>query len=189
MPEFRRRARAARTCFFVIAMTATTMLAACAIRIEPPQDPRLIAELETLALDTQMLFAEADGFAPERRNAREAAYARLYARAAAIRLFAEARPAPSGPLSDRIRAATQPAEDGIVELIGRAPSGSDRRDLSNATAGFMSDYLGALDRLKRRDQTAESHLPESVVLLSKLALEDALRDALFYERAILNRNR
>ena len=186
MPDFRRRVRAARTCLSVIALT---ILAACAIRIEPAQDPRLIAELEALALDTQTLFAEAGEFSANGQDARDPVYARLSARAAAIRLFAEARPAPSGPVSDRIRGATQPAEDRIVELIGRAPSGQGDRDLSNATAAFMSDYLDTLDRLQRRDRASEGRLPESIVLLARMGLEDALRDALFYERAILNRDR
>jgi len=186
MHHHRRRGLAARTLLSVIAMA---LLAACAIRIEPPQDSRLIAELEALALDTQTLFANGESFAPETLPEREATYSRLIARAAAIRLLAEARPTPSGPISDRIRAATQPAEDRIAEMIGRMPNEEGARDHSNATAAFMADYLGALERLRGRDRAAKAGLPDSVPAIARLALEDALRDALFYERAILDRSR
>lgn len=189
MHHHRRRGSAARIFASILAMA---LLAACAIRIEPPQDARLIAELEALALDTQTLFAGGESFSPDALEGREEIYARLAARAAAIRLLAEARPAPSGPISDHIRAATQPAEDRIVEMIGRAPDGGGEggRDLSNATAAFMTDYLGALERLRARDRAAEAPgLPSSTTEIARLALEDALRDALFYERTILNRSR
>jgi len=177
MTEHRRRGDAARILISAFLLAA---LAACAIRIEPAQDPRLIAELEALALDTQTLFAGGDGLAPADPAAREDAYARLAARSAAIRLLAEARPTPAGPIADRIRTATQPAEDRIVALIGRAPGGFGEgeggRDLSNAVAAAMSDYLDALERLRRRDRRAGEAGPSAAfVALARLALEDALR--------------
>ncbi len=187
MPNIRRRLSVARAMFAVV---SAVMLSACAIQIEPAHDPRIVAELEALAIDTQSLFADGQGFAHEALPEREDAYSQLVARASAIRLLAEARPAPASPISDRIRSLTEPAEDSVVELIGRAPQGEVIRDLSNATAAYMTDFLRALERLRKRDRAADARgLPRSIPVLAQLAMEDALRDALFYERTILNRSR
>lgn len=181
MDIFRRCWLAARA---FLSVTLVALLAACVLRIEPVQDPRLITELESLAHETQTLFT-ATG-----RQERQPVYESLAARADDIRLRAVARPTPSGALPERIRAASRQSEGRIKKLIGHASAGGEGRDLSNATAAYMSDYLAALERLRRRDLAApEPGMSASIAWIGRLALEDALRDALLYERDILNRDR
>ena len=183
----RRRVFAARTALSVFLLA---LLAACAVRFEPTQDPHLIAELEALERDTRTLFASSDAFAAGTLPAREVRYADLAARAAEIRSRAKARPTPSNVIAERVRAASRSTERQIREVIGHALNGEGGRNRENATAAYMTDYLGVLDRLRDRDRVAPAPgLSPSVVTLGRLALEGALRDALIYERGILSRGR
>lgn len=56
-----------------------------------------------------------------------------------------------------------------------------------ATAGFLDDYLGNLTLLEQRDEAGPP--PPAFVTLRRAAITDTLRDALFYERTVLDRIR
>lgn len=142
------------------ALWLVAALAACARLVEPPHDPRLVAAVEALAVDTNALF---DSFAATAPEARAARYAMLAGDALAIATRAELRTA----------AMAVPPAPGPYAV---------------ATAGFMADYSRALDGLARADAAASAYgLPPQVVALRRATMTDALNDALIYERDLLNR--
>ena len=137
------------------------ILAACSHFVEPPQDMRLVIGLERLAARTEKVARQRADATPAQR---EAAYAALDAAAENVTSLAEAR-------ADAMAVPSQPNAYGI------------------ATAGFLADFRRNLTLLAERDASAGSYglLPEFVALRSA-AMRDALSDALYYERVVLDRS-
>lgn len=217
---------------------------ACTVALEPAYDEKIVAELEALVAETQSLFANIpEGIPPQGYEERKNTYESLAARAATIKLYAEARPAPSGRLSNFFGNLFSPAPPNDVSVIGgdsdRASALSDADPYANATSGFMSDFLRNLKSLSDKDRenvaevvgSLDNYEAAQAAYLSELeryresyaawiagrgprpddlrsapsaptgsvssnfvarrreVIEDILRDALFYERDILNRNR
>ncbi|MEM6744374.1 MAG: hypothetical protein AAF676_11650 [Pseudomonadota bacterium] len=230
MPD-RRAPRARRQLRALAAASLLPLLVACAQPLEPAYDQKIVDNLEALTFDTAALFERlrtAPG--PAGLPARDEAYIDLAARAATIRLLADARPLPEGFLSDLLDAAAERAA---------AATGGDAGDYANATSAFMEDYLTDLRDLAEADREAASGLAPQVdrfqsqrraylraievyeqayerwiggrapapprppepptppeggmnpITLEalELSITDILRDALFYEREVLNRAR
>jgi hypothetical protein len=147
----------------LVAALAILLLAivSCARFVEPPQDLRILVGLERLAADTDALFASLPESAQTERLGR---YDALAAQSAALVALAEARTA----------------------AMVRRPTG----DYADATAGFLADYDRNLARLAEADAGTDDYgPPPGLVALRRAAMNDALTDALIYERDILNRAR
>jgi hypothetical protein len=133
-------------------------IVSCVRFVEPPQDLRILAGLERLAADTDALFATL----PDNGSERHGRYAALAAQSAAITALADAR----------------------MAAMVRQPTG----DYANATAGFLADYDRSLALLAEADGgTDGGGAAPGIVALRRAAMNDALTDALIYERDILNR--
>ena len=223
------------------------MLGACTVALEPAFNQKIVDEIETLTSEAEGFFAEiGNGIPIAGFDKRSKIYNALVARAATIKLYAEARPAPSGRLPSffgRLFSAAVPAGISVMPPGGDGDRAvgldSEGERYANATAGFMDDYLRNLKKLRDRDSTAakkwqgetasfeaaeaayasalqeyirkyqawlnnRGSRPENIqdrpqvpghgvsktqVLLRVEVMRDVLRDALFYERDVLNRNR
>jgi hypothetical protein len=142
---------------FVLALVGVS----CTRMIEPPQDARLVAGLETLAAETDAFAA---AFPSRAAGERQATYAALDDAAAALIGWAEARN----------QALAIDAE---------------RQAYAVATAGFLEDFRRNLALLAARDAEAGRYgLLQSYVALRFAAMRDALDDALYYERVVLDRS-
>lgn len=145
----------------LVAALAIVLLAivSCVRLAEPPQDLRIIAGLERLAAQTDALFATL----PDSTQAERAV---LY----------EALAAQSGTVSALAVSRTT--------AMVRRPTG----DYADATAGFLADFDRNLARLVEADAALDDYgPPPGIVALRRAAMNDALTDALIYERDILNR--
>jgi hypothetical protein len=139
-----------------LAVFAAIILSSCALQLEPSYDARIVKEIETLTLDTQTFFASiTNGIPAAGFSEREKAYAALAGRAAAIKIYAEARPAPSGRLVGFFQnlISVPPPPSLSAAAGGDRSSGSPSEDrYENATAGYMEDYLRNLKRLADKDK-------------------------------------
>jgi|GEM_PF-2059486 hypothetical protein len=231
----------------VAIVLAGLALGACTIALEPAFNQAIVDEVETLAKESESFFVTIeDGIPLSGFAARSKVYEALTARAATIRLYAEARPAPEGRLPglfNRLFAAATPpglaaAPDAADGDRGASLASAGER-YANATSGFMDDYLRNLKKLRDRDaeavaawvgdaasfeaaevayakalqdyiekyqawlsnrgprpndlgkrpQVPQGGVSRTQVALRVLVMRDVLRDALFYERDVLNRNR
>ena len=166
MPHRPPRALSARPILLSL-LVAFGALAGCARLAEPAWDADTVAALEALSgetTETFLLIARTPG--AEGRAERSAAYAGLREAAETIAARARAR-APE----------TQRAAAGRYAV---------------ATAGFLGDYRAQLSLLDAHDaERAALGLGPAgrIVALRRAAMTDALRDALFYERDALARDR
>lgn len=235
-----------RLCHAVI-LLAGLALGACTIALEPAFHQTIVDEVETLAKESEAFFVTIeDGIPLSGFAERSKVYEALAGRAATIRLYAEARPAPAGRLPglfNRLFAAAVPpgvaAGTGGPDDDRSASLAAGGERYANATAGFMDDYLRNLKKLRDRDaaaveawtgdaasfEAAETAYAEALkdyveayqawlsnrgprpdglrdrpkvpsggvsktqVALRVVVMRDVLRDALYYERDVLNRNR
>jgi hypothetical protein len=153
-------ARSTRLTILFVSLFAL-VLAACSHLVEPPQDMRLVIGLEHLAAGTEELAEERAEVSPAER---EAAYAALDASAQHLVSLAEARAA-------AMAVTAEAAAYGI------------------ATAGFLTDFRRNLALLAARDAAAGTYgLLPGYVALRLAAMRDALGDALYYERVVLDRS-
>lgn len=153
-------ARSTRLTILFVSLFAL-VLAACSHLVEPPQDMRLVIGLEHLAAGTEQLAQERAEASPAER---EAAYAALDASARHLVSLSAAR-------ADAM--AINP-EAGAYDI---------------ATAGFLADFRRNLALLAARDAAAGSYgLLPGYVALRFAAMRDALSDALYYERVVLDRS-
>jgi hypothetical protein len=137
------------------------VLAACSHLVEPPQDMRLVIGLEHLAADTEQLARERAEASPAERGT---AYAALDASAERLVSMAQAR-------ADAMAVTPEADAYGI------------------ATAGFLADFRRNLTLLAEGDAAAGSYgLLPAYVALRFAAMQDALSDALYYERVVLDRS-
>ena len=130
-------------------------LAACSVTLEPEYNERIVAEVESLTADTQLLFASiAHGIPATGYEERKITYIALAAKAATIKLYAEARPAPSGKVPSFFRnwfGAATPAS--VAPSSGDRDAALDTEErYANATGDFMVDYLRNLEKLAKRDR-------------------------------------
>ncbi|MCH8950532.1 MAG: hypothetical protein IID49_00165 [Proteobacteria bacterium] len=220
------------------ALAALTALAACTIGREPAYDAAVAAEVTELTAGTLRLFQDFAPGASGTHADREPRYRALAARAATVRLMAQARGSAAPASGLMLRLARLGAGLSLAEEI--APAGAERlAEYQDATPAYMEDYLRNLAKLEAHDRAATggqsaklaaydaalaSHQGAMVAYLEAfrrwqegagpqpappaapppapmlgldpiqvslriVALEDILRDALIYERDILNRNR
>lgn len=141
---------------FASIVLAALLLAGCTVQLEPGYDARIVKEVETLTLETETFFASiVDGIPAAGYQEREKTYVALAGRAGAIKVYAEARPAPSGRLVDFFQnLIVIPASPKITAAVGGeretgAPVG-DR--YANATGGYMEDYIRNLQKLAKKDR-------------------------------------
>jgi len=183
MTDRRRRARPRRAAPLLLAALALALVACTAPR-EPAYDPAIAGAVTDLAVESQSLFGSLTAAPPEPFSERADLYRRLSARAEAVRVMAENRPAPR-PLP--LAAAGEAALAGLLGPRGIAPDRAARR-YSAATPAFMADYLRNLDRLESADRADPDGPPAPArVRLRIAALSEVLRDTLTYERRVLRR--
>ena len=163
---------------------ALALVAGCASLREPAYDPAIAGAVTELAVESRSLFRSLRADPPEAFAARADLYARLSARAEAVRMMADTRPTPpprplaeaGGALLSRLLASREMDPDAAREAYGPA------------TQAFMADYLRNLDWLETADRaTPDGPPPGDTTRLRIAALTEVLRDALTYERRILRR--
>ncbi|MGO1118143.1 hypothetical protein ACTL6U_05540 [Rhodovibrionaceae bacterium A322] len=138
------------------ALLLLVVLTGCTVALEPPHDKEILAEVEALTKDTQMLFAKLGQENPATGYAdRKDLYLSLEARARTIKLYANARPSPSGRVVDFFSssASAVPAPSvAAAESSGRTTGSPEGERYGKATVGYMDDYLSNLARLSARDR-------------------------------------
>ena len=80
--------------------TISLFLAWCSVALEPAFNETIVSEVEVLTSETELMFESIPNGIPSiGYEFRKEKYAALAARAATIKLYSEARPAPSGRVS------------------------------------------------------------------------------------------
>ncbi len=148
----------------VICVTSTLLiLSGCTVQLEPSYDARIVKEIEILTLETQTFFAQySDGIPATGYAEREKVYAGLAGRAAAIKIYAEGRPVPSGRVTSFFQnLITPPAPPRLSGSANadRTTGVPEGNRYENATSGYMEDYLRNLKRLVDRDRQKTTTLP------------------------------
>jgi len=104
-----------------------------------------VSEVEVLTSETELLFESIPNGIPSiGYEFRKEKYAALAARAATIKLYSEARPAPSGRVSgilSNLFSLAIPADVGTESGSNRQTGNVVGDRYGNATAGLMEDYL------------------------------------------------
>ncbi|MCH8166710.1 MAG: hypothetical protein IIC03_02100, partial [Proteobacteria bacterium] len=122
------------------ALAALTALAACTIGREPAYDAAVAAEVTELTAGTLRLFQDFAPGASGTHADREPRYRALAARAATVRLMAQARGSAAPASGLMLRLARLGAGLSLAEEI--APAGAERlAEYQDATPAYMEDYL------------------------------------------------
>jgi hypothetical protein len=150
--------RAVKNSCLAFLFTAVLGLGACTVALEPAHDPKIVSELETLTHETEKFFAAfREGIPITGFEERVATYNELTSRAATIKIFAEARPAPGGKVPrflSNLFTSALPDEVRKVDTEDRTLERQANADeaYANATSGFMDDYARNVFLIATRDR-------------------------------------
>jgi hypothetical protein len=115
--------------------TISLFLAWCSVALEPAFNETIVSEVEVLTSETELMFESIPNGIPSiGYEFQKEKYAALAARAATIKLYAEARPAPSGRVSETLSNLFSLA---IPADLGTARVATDRPAMSWATGMEM----------------------------------------------------